>query len=222
MKGVKMYNNIPDQVKDVVINFKSLQQKIAPITIGAGATRPYLYVFFNKESKAQFTNNTLVYLSWRHVNGKKVKGYNAFTQVSEEPNVWKIAFPASLLHEGEVLARVELVDGISIAASRTFEINVLTDPNQEQDFTDSDDYTLFQEAILTLTERINQTAEILEHTEITVKDLNELFCQVQHMYNKMKHDQHKNNKMVHTALDTSYNAIFTAMEALNRLTWDKV
>lgn len=215
-------NSQPDQIKDVIINLKSLQQKIRPITVGAGATRPYLFVTFDDEAAAQFTPKTIVYLSWRHTNGNKVKGYNAFTQLSEKPNVWRIALPGSLLHEGVVLARLELVDCISVAASTTFEINILHNPNEDESFTDSDDYTVFQEAIIDLTERINQTAEILEQTQVAVKDIDELFCSMKHFYNKMQKDQRKTHKMVHTALDTSYNAMCGAMEALNRLTWGKV
>lgn len=217
-----MVQESPDQIKDIVIRLKSLQQKICPINIGAGATRPYVYIIFDKEAGAQFTPKTVVYLSWRHTEGKKVKGYNVFEQTSEDPNIWRIALPQAMLHEGAVLARIELVDNISIAASRTFEINILHNPNGEESFTDSDDYTLFQDAILALTDRINETAGILEETQTTVKYINDLFEQMKDYYNKMKCEQKKNKKMIHTALDTSYNAMAAAMEALNRLTWGKV
>lgn len=212
----------PDQVKDVAIKIKSLQQKIRPINIGAGATRPYIYVIFDKEAAAQFTPKTIVYLSWKHTDGKEVKGYNAFIQVSEKPNVWKIMVPPTMLHEGTVLARIELVDNVSIAVSTTFEINILYNPNENESFTASDDYGVFQEAIIQLTEKVNQTTSMLEDTQSTVKDLQELFNQVQEFYLIIKKEQKKNKKIIKTTLDTSYHALATAMEALNRLTWGKI
>lgn len=211
-----------DQVKDIVIKIKSLQQKIKPINIGAGASRPYIYAMFDYEAKAQFTSKTTVYLSWKHSDGNEIRGYNAFTKISDKPNVWKLMVPASMLHEGTVLARLELVDSVSIAASTTFEINILYNPNEDESFTMSDDYGVFQEAIVQLTEKVNQTTSMLEDTKQTVEDLQELFNQVQEFYLIIKKEQKKNKKIIKTTLDTSYHALATAMEALNRLTWGQV
>ena len=217
-----MLKQKPDQIKDFVFKIKSLQQKIRPITIGAGASRPYIFVIFDKEAAAQFVPNTLVYLSWKHTEGKKVTGYNVFTQVSDKPNVWKILLPASLLYEGTVLARIELVDGKTIAASTTFEINVLYNPNEDESFTQSDDYGVFQDAILELTDRINQTKDILENTQDTVKDLNNLFTQVQEFYNIILQEKEKNDAKIDLALSNSYESLTIAMEALNQLMWGQV
>lgn len=218
-----MIKEQPDQVKDVIIKIKSLQQKIKPVNIGVGGTRPYIYILFDKEAAAQFTKSTLVYLSWIHINGKRIKGYNVFKQISNKPNVWYIHLPQSMLgQEGVVQARIELVDSRSIAPSTNFEINILHNPNEEETFSSSDDYTVFQEAIVELTDKINQTKEILENTQETVKDLNNLFTQVQEFYHIILQEREENNKKIDLALSNSYESLEIAMEALNQLVWGHV
>ena len=217
-----MIKEKPDQIKYVTFKIKCLQQKLRPIVVGAGATRPYIYVNFVEEAHAQFTKDTIVYLSWIH-EGTKVKGYNAFTAVSRKPNVWKILLPASLLkHEGTVLARLELVDSKSIAASRTFEINVLYNPNQDETFTDSDDYGIFQDAILELTDKINQTSDLLKDTQNTVDDLNDLFNKIQEFYDKILEEKEEQDRKIDSALSNSYESLKIAIEALNQLAWGSV
>lgn len=213
----------PSQVKDVFLKIKSLEQKIRPITIGAGATRPYIYITFDQEAAAQIVPDTLVYLSWRHLSGKRVKGYNVFTKIAQKPKpIWKLALPPSLLTEGVVQARIELVDSKSVAASCTFEINVLSNPNQEETFTESDDYTVFRDAIIDLTKKINETRELWEDTQQTVEDLNSLFDKVNILYDKLLEEQEKTNKKADKALKKAHNAMHKAMDALNQLVWGEV
>lgn len=212
----------PDLVKDVAIKIKSLQQKIRPISIGAGATRPEVYVIFDKEAAAQFTRSTMVYLSWVHQGLRKVRGYNVFTQVSKKPNCWKINLPQSMLREGLVIARIELVDSRSIAASRDFEINVLYNPNGEENFTSSDDYSLFQEAILELTKKIEDTQKTVEDTKQTIKDLNDLFDQVQEFYDIILAEREAQNQKIDSALETANQSLALAMQALNQLVWGEI
>ena len=121
-----------NELKDIVINLKSLSQNIPdPIVVGAAdANGRYLRVIFTQEAAAQFSPDTIVYLSWRHIQ-KNTKGYNAFSELpreEDEPPTWQIYLPTTLLHEGDVLAHIELVDDISVAASTNFNIHVLVDP----------------------------------------------------------------------------------------------
>lgn len=212
----------PDQVKDIVFKVKSLSQKIRDITIGAGAANsPYIYVIFDKEAAAQFSKATKVYLSWKHLDAG-TRGYNVFTQESKSPNIWKITLPQSLLVEGAVQARLELVDEKSIAPSQNFQINVLENPNNSSDWVHSDDYTAFQEALLEVTQRVNDTIEMLESTKDTVNDLNALFKQVQELYEAIKCEELKAGKKANKALNTSYEALATAMKALNQLRWGDI
>lgn len=128
------------QLKGTVINMKSLSQNIEdPIIIGAAeANGRYLNIIFTQEAAAQFSDSTKVYLSWWHVQ-KDIKGYNVFSEIPREddeenmltaeelPPTWQIYYPQEMLWEGDVLAHIELVDDISIAASTTFAIHVLAD-----------------------------------------------------------------------------------------------
>lgn len=56
-----------------------------------------------------------------------------------------------LAHKGNVLARIELRDSISIAPSNNFTIKILSNPNDDSRFEDKDDYSLFSQACLDLT-----------------------------------------------------------------------
>lgn len=127
------------QLKGTIIDMKTLSQEISDlIHIGAGeAEGRYLSIIFTQEAAAQFSDSTIVYLSWRHIE-KNVKGYNAFTEIErkdtedllaeEQPPMWTIRYPKEMLHEGHVMAAIELVDDISVAVSRTFEIDIAGDP----------------------------------------------------------------------------------------------
>lgn len=212
----------PDQIKDVFLRIKSLQQCIHPITIGAGASRPYIWIKFDKEAAKQFSRSTLVYLSWEHSDRNNTRGYNVFTQESKDPNIWRIHLPASMLHEGKVLARIELVDKFSIAASTNFEINILYNPNQDETFTESEDFGVFQQAIVDLTGKIDDTRQMLEDTRDTVEDLSELFEQAKEFYKKMEEEFEQRDQKIDDALQTSYNAMCVAMKALNQLMWGTV
>lgn len=212
----------PDQIKDVFLRIKSLQQKIHPISIGAGASRPYIWVKFDGEAAKQFSSFTLVYLSWEHDDRKNTRGYNVFTQESKDPNIWKIHLPQSMLHEGRVIARIELVDRVSIAASHSFEINILHNPNEDETFTSSEDFGVFQEAIIDVTAKIEDATKLLEQTQTAVGDLNELCDKIKEYYDTLEEEFAKQNDKIDTSLQNSYNAMCIAMKALNQLMWGNV
>lgn len=146
------------EFKGTVINMKTLSQDIIdPILIGgAEANGRWLTIIFTQEAAAQFSDHTGVYLSWRHIQ-KKVKGYNAFTEVpredtdlltaEEQPPVWQIYYPKEMLHEGDVIATIELVDDISVSASQTFSIHIAMDPWEGTDWIEQDDLSEFKTAV---------------------------------------------------------------------------
>lgn len=147
-----------NELKGTVINMKTLSQNIAdPIIVGGGDTNGrYLTIIFTQEAAAQFAPNTKVYLSWKHIQ-KNIKGYNVFTEIpredtdeltaEEQPPAWYIYYPDKMLCEGDVLARIELVDDISIAASSNFTIKVLADPWDGSDWIKNDDLSEFKIAM---------------------------------------------------------------------------
>ena len=158
-----------NELKGTIINMKSLSQNITdPIIIGgADSNGRFLTIIFTQEAAAQFSDNTNVYLSWRHIQ-KDVKGYNVFTKfeyedtsevtAEEQPPTWYIYYPKALLHEGDVLAHIELVDDISVAASVNFSIHVLADPWDGTKWIEQDDLSEFKIAM-------NKAQEMDDHYE---------------------------------------------------------
>ncbi len=146
------------QLKGNVINMKSLSQDIKdPIVVGGGESNGrWLTVIFTQEAAAQFSEETHVYLSWRHIQ-KNIKGYNVFKEIpredtdeltaEEQPPMWQIYFSDTMLSEGDILARIELVDDISVSASTNFTIKVLAEPWDGTDWIKNDDLSEFKIAI---------------------------------------------------------------------------
>lgn len=139
------------ELKAVTVNLKSLDQDIQdPILAGgADANGRTFRIIFDQEAAAQCVADTKVYLSWRHVQ-LDIKGYNVFTKTHEDPIVWEIKWPQAMLHEGDVLCCIELVDSVSIASSTNFLVHVLSDPNDGSAFVVSDDFSAFQNAVINL------------------------------------------------------------------------
>ncbi len=142
-------------LKATVVNMKTLTQHIDdPVVVNAAdADGRRLRIVFTQEAEAQLAPRTKVYLSWHHQQNN-IKGYNVFTELPREnkkqPPAWEICFPQSMLYCGDVLACIELVDDISIAASTNFMIHVLEDPNDGVPYIFSDDYSEFKLAVISL------------------------------------------------------------------------
>lgn len=176
------------ELKTVTVNLKTLDQDIPdPIVASAAdAAGRTFSVLFTQEAEAQFSDLTKVYLSWKHER-LNIKGYNVFSQVSEDPMIWSIKWPQTMLQEGDVLCCIELVDDVSIVASTNFKVHVLYDPNDGETYVYSDDFSLFQEAVINLTTLSSQMTDQMEqqkkdfelmqttvdHLETTVESLKE-------------------------------------------------
>lgn len=161
---------------------KSLSQHIEnPIVVGGGESDGrYLTIIFTQEAAARFAPHTKVYLSWRHIQ-KNVKGYNVFTEIpredtdeltaEEQPPAWFIHYPKALLHEGDAIATIELVDEISVAASTTFSIHILADPWEGTEWFEEDDLSEFKEAMIKADNRYHELRteiqQIIEMFDIT-------------------------------------------------------
>lgn len=173
------------ELKGTVINMKTLSQDINdPITVGAGeANGRWLSVIFTQEAAAQFSDSTNVYLSWRHIE-KGVKGYNIFEKVEQEdtdvltaeelPPVYQIYYPKQMLHEGTVIATIELVDDISVSASRTFSIHVTADPWEGTNWIEQDDLSEFKIAMNRAQHMQDIIDDAHEQINLKLKELEEL------------------------------------------------
>ena len=160
------------ELKTFTVNLKSLDQDISdPIVAGGGdAAGRTFRIIFDQEAEAQITDETKVYLSWFH-RQTKVKGYNVFTQTNEDPITWEIKWPQAMLTEGDVLCCIELVDSVSIAQSTNFLVHILSDPNDGSQFVVSDDFTLFQNAVIRLNCIGNQMKDQMVQQKIEFEDM---------------------------------------------------
>lgn len=205
-----------NELKATVINMKTLSQNIVdPVVVGAGeAGGRALRIIFTQEAAAQFTPDTKVYLSWWHQE-KNIKGYNVFTEITDSededfPPTWEIHYPRAMLYEGNVLACIQIVDGVSIATSVNFTIHVLIDPNDGSSFIASDDYTEFQKAVIQLTSIGNQARRQLTSQKLEFEDMQLAFMDIRRI-------TMENKNIVDEAKRISENALGTATEALETI-----
>lgn len=142
-----------------------------PIVAGAGDANGRTFrIIFDQEAEAQLTPETKIYLSWFHKQ-KKIKGYNVFTQASDDPVIWEIKWPQTMLHEGDVLCCIEMVDSVSIVQSTTFLVHVLTDPNDGSGFVVSDDFSEFQNAVIQLNCIADQMKDQMLQQKLEFEDM---------------------------------------------------
>lgn len=160
------------ELRAFTVNLKSIDQDIPdPIVAGAGDANGRTFrIIFDQEAEAQLTPETKIYLSWFHKQ-KKIKGYNVFTQTSDDPVIWEIKWPQTMLHEGDVLCCIEMVDSVSIVQSTTFLVHVLTDPNDGSGFVVSDDFSEFQNAVIQLNCIADQMKDQMLQQKLEFEDM---------------------------------------------------
>lgn len=167
------------ELRTFTVNLKSMDQDIPdPIVAGAGdADGRTFRVIFDQEAAAQLTPETKIYLSWFHKQ-KKIKGYNVFTQTNDDPVIWEIKWPQTMLHEGDVLCCIEMVDSVSIVQSTTFLVHVLTDPNDGSGFVVSDDFSEFQNAVIQLNCIADQMKDQMLQQKLEFEDMTLQFGEI--------------------------------------------
>lgn len=167
------------ELRAFTVNLKSMDQDIPdPIVAGAGDANGRTFrVIFDQEAEAQLTPETKIYLSWFHKQ-KKIKGYNVFTQVNDDPVIWEIKWPQTMLHEGDVLCCIEMVDSVSIVQSTTFLVHVLTDPNDGSSFVVSDDFSEFQNAVIQLNCIADQMKDQMLQQKLEFEDMTLQFGEI--------------------------------------------
>lgn len=83
-----------------------------------------------------------------------------------------------MLHEGNVLACIQLVDEVSIATSTNFTIHILSDPNNGADYELSDDYSDFQKMIIRISCLEEQMKDQMESQKIEFEDMQLAFQKI--------------------------------------------
>ena len=175
---------MPAELKDFVVNLKSLSQDIDdPIVQGGGDANGRTFrVIFTQEAADMFTPYTKVYLYWNHQQ-KKTYGVNVFTKVSKDddcfsPPTWEIHWPKAMLHEGDVTCCIKLVDDISISPSNNFVVHVLQDPNDGSTFVVGDDYSIFDKAVIEMNAATKKAQEQLEQQQKDFEAMRQEFTAV--------------------------------------------
>lgn len=169
------------ELRTFTVNMKSFDQDIPdPIVAGgADADGRTFRLVFSQEAEAQLTDSSKVYLSWYHQK-LKIKGYNIFDLKSEtDPIIWEIKWPQKMLREGDVLCCVELVDDVSIVQSQNFIVHVISDPNDGSEYAASDDFSVFQQAVINLN-------SVIEKAEAQMSEQKEKFAEMESSFNEAK------------------------------------
>lgn len=171
---------MPKELKAFTVNLKSLDQDIDdPIIAGAGDANGRTFrVIFTQEAAAQFTEYTKVYLSWHHKQ-EDVSGLQVFTKVCDDPMIWEIKWPRTLLYEGDALCCIKLVDDISTVQSTNFIVHILSDPNTGEHFTVSDDYSIFNTAVINMNYISQKMVNQMEDQEKEFSKWRDSFSQMQ-------------------------------------------
>lgn len=198
MKGVIM----PLELKAFTVNMKSLDQDIDdPIIAGAGDANGRTFrIIFTQEAAAQFTEYSKVYLSWKHKQ-EKIEGLNVFTKVSEDPLVWEIYWPQTMLHEGDVLCCIKLVDDISIVQSTNFIVHVLSDPTSGENFVTSDDYSIFQTAVINMNYISQKMVHLMEDQEKEFSQMKDDFSDMKEQIEEVTNKANQAYDLAQEALD---------------------
>lgn len=199
-------------LRTFVVNMKSLNQDIEdPIIQGGGDANGMTFrIIFTQEAQDTFTPETKVYLKWRHL-GLNIRGYNIFTHVSGdgsccfEPPIWEIKWPRNMLHEGDVLCCIDIVDDISISPSNNFIVHVLADPDDGSKFVVSDDYTIFQNAVIDMNSAV-------EKAEQQLQEQKEEFESMKSEFDVMKEDISQAAEKA----DEAYNMAKDALEQIEQ------
>ena len=123
-----------------------------------------LYVTDNGEPASMA--DMKVYLLWRHSNGNQ--GQTEFTAVNAASGHYKVYYPAGMMREGIVVARVSIYIGETtpITGSRDFRINVERNPINEEDAMASDDFSAFVQATIDLN-TLNDNITAAERARVT-------------------------------------------------------
>lgn len=199
-----MMARMSNELRVFTVNLKSMDQDISdPIVASAGdANGRTLRVIFDEEAAAQMTDETQVYLSWVHKQ-LKIKGYNVFTKVKDDPITWEIKYPKALLHKGDVLACIEIVDSVSVTASTNFIIHVLEDPNDGSSYVVSDDYSVFQEAVIQMNCLGEQAQKQLRQMRIEFEDMMLQASRYDETVKEIKEQSDKSYEMAQKAIEKS-------------------
>ena len=147
-------------LKSTIIHLKSLDQHFdEPIVAGAGNVNGRsIIVKLEQETLKQMATGTMLYLNWKHLQ-TGIRGYNVFIPLNEEKTGWEFKYPRAMLVEGDIICCIDLIDDISVCSTSSFNVKVLSNPNEGFDYTKYSEFNDFQKSLLELA-RLNGTLQI--------------------------------------------------------------
>ena len=117
-----------------------------------------------------------VYLAWRHKRLKNCQGFTAFTAVNAAEGRFKVLYPTSMQHPGDVAARVMIYltsNGTHITGSKNFTISVDGDPIDDDAALADNDFSLFQQAVVDLHTATSKAAKATTDASNAAKSAND-------------------------------------------------
>lgn len=126
-------------------------------------------LYVTKDGQPLSMSNMKVYLLWRH-DQKGTQGQTQFTAVNSTNGNYKVYYPAGMMYEGTVTARISIYIGSTtpITGSRDFRINVERNPINTSDAMASDDFDAFIQATIDLNE-LNAQVTAAEAARVTAE-----------------------------------------------------
>lgn len=116
-----------------------------------------------------------VYLAWRHRRVKNCQGFTAFTAINAADGRFKVTYPTSMQHAGDVTARVMIYlanNGTHITGSKNFNISVGGNPIDEDAALADNDFTVFQKAVVDLNTATTKAGKAATEATNAAKDAN--------------------------------------------------
>lgn len=109
-----------------------------------------------------------VYLAWRHRRVKNCQGLTAFMATNAAEGRFKVLYPTSMQHAGDVTARVMIYlasNGTHITGSKNFTISVAGDPIDDDAALADNDFSVFQQAVADLHTATSKAATATSNAE---------------------------------------------------------
>lgn len=154
---------------DLTLDFADQFVPDTLIANAADANGRGINLFVTKDGQPLTMTNMKVYLAWRH-DQKGTQGLTQFTTVNASGGNYKVYYPAGMMYEGTVTARISIYVGSTtpITGSRDFRINVERNPINEGDAMASDDFSVFAQATIDLNE-LNDAVTKAEAARVTAE-----------------------------------------------------
>lgn len=106
-----------------------------------------LYVQVTNGGEVSSQTEVSLNLGWQHATEKN-QGLDPFELVDEDKGIFKIAYPAEMLHPGTVICAIQIVESDKITVTRNFKLEVEKSPFDDETVVSSNSFTALQKALM--------------------------------------------------------------------------